>query len=285
MSLTGRQLERIEPPEEFLVEQERLLLEARKALVREPESVDAAVWVGRRTAYLGKYREAIDIYSEALEKHPDSPHLLRHRGHRWISVRQLGRAVEDLSRAAELVRGQEDEIEQDGLPNERGIPTSTLHSNIYYHLGLAHYLRGEFEQALAAYRECLEVSKNPDMLSATTYWLHLTLRRLDRHDQALEALEAITRDMDIIENTDYHRLLIGYKHHEGVHELWEEASADPSTVRFGTVAYGIGAYHLVEGRAEKAMGLFEKALESSNWAAFGYIAAEAEIARARSGRP
>ena len=89
--------------------------------------------------------------------------------------------------------------------------------------------------------------------------------------------------MDIIENTDYHRLLIGFKHHEGIHELWQEASADTTAVRYPTVAYGIGAYHLVEGRMERARQMFARALESPTWAAFGYIAAEAETARMRKG--
>ena len=40
-------------------------------------------------------------------------------------------------------------IEPDGQPNARNIPTSTLNSNIYYHLGLAQYLKGEFEAALS----------------------------------------------------------------------------------------------------------------------------------------
>ncbi len=283
-SLTGEALPRPELPAEFAAKQETLLREATARLAEDPDSIEAAVWVGRRTAYLGRYRDAIEIYTDALAKHPDSPHLLRHRGHRWITTRMLGRAVEDLTRAAELVRGKDDEVEPDGLPNDRGIPTSTLQSNIYYHLGLAYYLLGELAPALEAYRECLEVSKNPDMLVATTYWLYLTAKRLGQDEEAARALEEVSRDMDIIENRDYHRLLIGFKHHEGVHELWEEASADTSAVRYSTVAYGIGAYHLVGGRADRASAMFRRALESSNWAAFGYIAAEAELARARSGR-
>jgi tetratricopeptide (TPR) repeat protein len=260
-----------------------LLREATEELAKSPLSLDAAIWVGRRTAYLGRFQEAIELYSKALAKHPDSPHLLRHRGHRWITVRELDRAIDDLSRAAALVRGKDDEIEPDGLPNERGVPTSSLQTNIFYHLGLAHYLRGDFEPALAAYRECLAVSKNPDMQVATTYWLYLTLLRLERTEAAAAALEPIERAMDLIENHDYHRLLIGYKHHEGVHELWEEASKNPKAVQYATVAYGMGAYHLASGRPEKAHTWFERALDSPNWTAFGVVAAEAELARAPAG--
>ena len=39
-------------------------------LVKDPESADAAVWLGRRYAYLGRYREAIDAFTRGLAAHP-----------------------------------------------------------------------------------------------------------------------------------------------------------------------------------------------------------------------
>ena len=77
-----------------------------------------------------------------------------------------------------------DEIEPDGAPNPAGIPTSTLHTNVWYHLGLAHYLQGEFEEALKAYKKCLEASTNNDMDVATLDWYYMTLKRLNRHEDA-----------------------------------------------------------------------------------------------------
>ena len=49
-----------------------------------PESADAIIWLGRRTAYLGRYREAINIFTEGIRKHPDDARLYRHRGHRCL---------------------------------------------------------------------------------------------------------------------------------------------------------------------------------------------------------
>ena len=46
-----------------------------------------------------------------------------------------------------------------------------------------------FDQALPAYRECLGFSKNPDMLVATTNWLYMTLRRLNRPEDARALLQ------------------------------------------------------------------------------------------------
>ena len=59
-------------------------------------------------------------------------------------------------------------------------------------------------------------------------------------------------------------------------ELWDPESEDPAGV---AIAYGVAAWHLYNGRAEPAGDMFRRILEGSGWAGFGYIAAEAEIAR------
>ena len=137
---------------DVLAKRETDLAAARAAHEKNPHDADALIWVGRRLGYLGRYRDAIDVFTEGVKKHPRDARMLRHRGHRWITLRDFDRAIRDLDRAAELVRGTPDQIEPDGLPNARNIPTSTLQSNIWYHLGLAHFLKGDFEAALRSYR-------------------------------------------------------------------------------------------------------------------------------------
>src|SRR6186713_1045294 len=84
------------------------------------------IWYGRRLAYLGNYKEAIDIYTKGINLHPDNARFYRHRAHRYITLRCYDNAIADLKKAAELTRDQVDEIEQDGIPNEKNFPTSTL---------------------------------------------------------------------------------------------------------------------------------------------------------------
>lgn len=283
ISLTGQALPQPALPDEFRATQEEHLATARERLDAAPDEPENWIWVGRRAAYLGRYAEAIGVYTEAIERFPDEPRLYRHRGHRYLTTRRLDAAIDDLAHAARLVTGKPDQVEPDGLPNALGIPTSTLQSNVWYHLGLAHYLKGDFEPALAAYRKCLEVSKNPDMLTATSYWLYLTLRRLGEDEEAAAVLAAITPELKIIENHDYHRLLLSYRELTDADELYQEATAEPATVRFSTILYGLGAYHLVEGRPDRARTFFERARESPAWAAFGFLAAEAELARDEAG--
>ena len=95
------------------------------------------IWYGRRLAYLGKYNDAIAVYTKGIDLHPNNARFYRHRAHRYITLRCYDNAITDLKKAVELVRDQVDEIEKDGIPNEKNFPTSTLQTNIYYHLGLA----------------------------------------------------------------------------------------------------------------------------------------------------
>ncbi len=278
VSLTGQPLVSPPIPAGTLEVYEQRLTEARRAYNRTPANADSIIWLGRRTAYLGRYREALAIFSQGVSKHPNDPRMYRHRGHRYITLRDLDRAVADLSRAAQLTRGRPDQIEPDGIPNALNIPTSTLESNVWYHLGLAHYLKGDFGRALPAYREALRVSSNPDMLVATSHWLYMTLRRLGRDAEAVAVLRPISRDLTIIENDAYHRLLLMYKGELPMDSL-TSAGIDP--VGDATIGYGVGNWHLYNGRRDAAMDVFRRVASRGSWAAFGYIAAEAEVARGR----
>ncbi len=244
----------------------------------DPGDADRIIWLGRRTAYLGRFRDAIEIYTRGIESHPDNFRLYRHRGHRYITVREIRRAIADLERATELIRGVPDEIEPDGEPNARNAPVSTSHFNIWYHLGLAYYLKGDFLNALRCYRACMSYSTgNDDRLCATSDWLWMTLRRLDRMDEAAQALEAIRNDVDVIENVAYRDRLFLYKGEKTPEELLAAATDD--SVNAVTLAYGVGNWHLVNGRIEQAKALFERIVKGPTWPAFGFIAAEAELAR------
>jgi tetratricopeptide (TPR) repeat protein len=252
------------------------LADARAAYNSTPGSAEAIIWLGRRTAYLGRYREAIAIFSRGIALYPGDARLYRHRGHRYITTRRFALAVRDLERAAALARGRPDEVEADGQPNARGIPTSTLQFNIWYHLGLAQYLRGDFAAALRSYERCLDVSRNPDSQVASRHWLYMTLRRMGRADEAARVLEPVRSDMDILENGAYHRLLLLYKSDGDADELLASASGGTERV---TLGYGVGNWHLYNGRRERAVAVFRAIAGGDSWASFGAIAAETDLHR------
>ena len=261
---------------ETQAKREQELAAARAAYEKNPADADALIWLGRRTAYLGRYAEAIEIFSEGIRRHPKDARMYRHRGHRRISLRQFADAEKDLERGVDLVRGKPDEVEPDGLPNARNIPTSTLQSNLWYHLGLARYLQGDFDGALQAYRACLQVAKNPDHLVSTSHWLYMTLRRLNQREEAERVADAVSHDLDVIENQAYHKLLLMYRGEIAPEELERQ---DPDTTDGATILYGIGNWYLVEGQPEKARPVFARVVAGKQPYAFGYIAAEADLNR------
>ena len=279
-SLLGEALYRNVPSGEARTRAEQQLAEARSAWQRTPENADSIIWYGRRTAYLGRFNDAIGIYTDGIAKHPADARMYRHRGHRYLSTRKLDLAIRDFEKAASLVRGKPDQVEPDGQPNARNIPTSTLQSNIWYHLGLGYYLTGDFANALRAYREDMKVSTNPDMQVATSHWLYMTLRRMGRDAEAARVLAPISRDMDIIENGSYHRLLLLYKGELQPTDLLKNFGADGNLEDI-TTAYGVGNWHLYNGRRAEAEAIFNRILQAkTQWASFGYLSAEAEVKRA-----
>jgi tetratricopeptide (TPR) repeat protein len=272
VSLMGEPLYPPEPSLDNLKKYE----EAKAGYEQNPNDADAVIWYGRRAAYLGQYREAIDIFTEGIAKFPEDARFYRHRGHRYISVREFNNAVRDLEKAGELVEGTEDRVEPDGMPNAQNIPLSTLHTNIWYHLGLAYYLQHEFDKAVPVYQKGIDACRNDDMLTAFTHWAYMTYRRLGQEEAAAEVVKPIHADMEIIENQSYYQLCLLYKGERTVDELYD--SGDTGTPSNDALAYGIGSWYLYNEDSGQAEAVFRAILDGGNWASFGYIAAEAELA-------
>lgn len=256
VSLLGRSLYAAPAEGEELAKLQASLEEAARAVEADPQSVETIIAYGRALAGLWRYHEAIEVFSKGISAHPGEAMLYRHRGHRYVSIRDFGRAVSDLTKAAAL--------------NDKDF-------DIWYHLGLAHYLQGEFEKARAAYENCLRVTADDDSRIAISNWLHAALRRLGKEDDAARLLEGISEGMKVEENTSYLNLLLLFKGVKTEEEVLDWAAN--SELDAATVGYGIGCWHLYSGRKAKAQGLFEKVVTGRYWPAFGFIAAEAELAR------
>lgn len=236
---------------------------------------EAVIWEARYLGYNGEYRKAVDLLSKRIEQDSKNPALYRHRGHRYISLRAFDYAIKDLEKAAELIRGTEDVVEQDGLPNEMNSPTSSLHTNIWYHLGLAYYLTGDFEKAQKAYVECINASTNDDMMIAALYWYYMSLRRDGQDEFAGKVIDPVRSEMNIIENDSYHKLLLVFKGEFDPNALLD---TETDALSNATVGYGIGNWHNINGRKDRAMEIWQNVYDAGNWASFGFIASEAELA-------
>lgn len=255
------------------------LSEAQQDYEKDSLSADAIIWLGRREAYLGNYKRAIDAFSNGISLHPKDARFFRHRGHRYITLRCFDKAIKDFKKAAKLVKRKKDEIEPDGLPNAKNTPTSTLQSNIWYHLGLVYYIKGSYKEACAAYKKCMQVSTNPDMYVATANWLYITLRKLNKNIEASKLLATINDTMELIENKDYLDILILYKEQTGFNDPVSFLENYKKGLGIASFGYGLGNYLLLKGETEKASYVFQAVIDGGQWASFGYIAAEEELVK------
>jgi len=272
ISFLGEELRSGEPNQRLLDN----LAAARADYEADPDDADNIVWLGRRIAYTGDYRGAIEVFSEGMEKHPDDARFYRHRGHRYISIRELDRAIADFEHAMTLIEGTEDEVEPDGAPNPAGIPVSTLHTNIWYHLGLAYYLKGDLANALRVYEIAAPNIPNDDMLVAFTHWHYMSLRLLGRDQDARAVLAPIHETMNVIESMPYHQLCLMYK---GESETGTVLASNITEAGGDSAMYGIANWHYYNDRPDEARAGFEEMIEKSGWASFGRIAAESDLAR------
>jgi tetratricopeptide (TPR) repeat protein len=244
------------------------IAKAQEKVASAPNNVELIIALGRAQANAWNYNNAIETYTRGIKIAPENAMLYRHRGHRYISTRQFDRAVADLMRASKI-KGDD--------------------FDIWYHLGLAHYLKGEFTKAAVSYERCYAVAEKnrteteankegrDDSLVAISDWLYMTYRRMKKDPEAARVLEKITPAMLIKENKSYYERLLFYKGFKKEEELVNVEKA--TDLEIATVGYGIGNWYLYNGDPKKAEEYFRKIVSGKYWPAFGFIAAEAELAR------
>ncbi len=250
------------------------------ALSAAPDQVELLIEAGRVRRNFWQYRQAIELYTRAAELAPEDWRPRRFRGHRYISLRQFDDAVADLEAARDRA------------------PTNW---DVAYHLGLAYFLAGRFNDAADEYLRCLEgagsevplaaeaqtpdfrsCSRNEDDAESTVAMVEWAVRatlRAGRTDEAEALLNRIGPEMPVEENVAYYHDLLFYK---GLKT--EEALLNPgedAPYRFETVGYGVANWHIAQGDTARATALLEELIKDPWWPGFGRIAAEVELARIR----
>ena len=284
VSLLGDTLYALDLPSAVKKQYDSALRVAEKNYQQDPDQLENIIWWGRRLGYLSRYREAIQVFTDGMNKFPDAAELYRHRGHRYITTRQFDKAIQDFEKSAELLKDQPVRMEPDGVPiplPPDNQPTS-LQFNVYYHLGLAYYLTGQYGKAAEAFETCLTYCDTADEMVAAADWLYMTYRRLGEDEVAERTLAAIREDMQVQENEGYFERLLMYKGYIEPESLLTEGEGDTlggKGLQQATAGYGVGNYYLSEGDSLLGKEIFQDVIDGRNWAAFGYIAAEADLAR------
>ncbi len=267
---------------------------------------DRYIIAARCEGYIGNHTASVELLTEGLEQFPGDIRLLRHRGHRKISMRDFDGAVTDLQACVEMLPSTEDEyemyqrhVEPDGMrlilgkdaeydhhpkvsdvtdPELAAEYNTTLHASVWYHLGVAHYVRGEFAEAADAMQHAHDTARHYEGLVASLDWVYMSLRRLGRDADAAKVLD---RFQEVVDDAD----LTGLGYADRLHLY--SGDLDPDGLRqrvtenrlvAATIGYGLGNWYLYNGDEETARSVFADVVATGATAAFGYIAAEIDLA-------
>src|SRR2546423_6365927 len=132
---------------------------AESALAADPQSVERIVQLGVAQSGARQFREAIQTFTRGLTIAPNDAVLYRWRGHRYLSVRQFDRALDDLTRGSRL---------------------DSTNYGIWYRLGIVRYARGDFPGAADAFARAQRRPPDAAELAGATDWLWMSLSRAGR---------------------------------------------------------------------------------------------------------
>lgn len=257
------------------------LLWARGELAREPNSTAAQLRIARRTARLGRLREAVGILTEAAKTKYTSPSLFRLRGEYLLQLRELDLAIADLKKA-ELMLPESyllPELADDTLTTTE--PTSLQFQSAML-LGMALYCKGDFARAGEALVRAGNVSESGDELAQAVLWLFFTLRRTNP-EEAIKVLDLVTTDWTVSRRRAEYDLLLAYRGVVQSDSIRARALAVTGGDDRALYGYGIGYLLLMQDRKDEAAAWFRQARTIINWTTLPYVAAEAELTRLPDG--
>src|SRR5690606_37897512 len=150
----------------------------------------------------------------------------------------------------------------------------TLRASIAHDLAFARFLRGEYAEAAALHERRLAEAANDDQVCASAYGLVLALHRLGDEAGVRRVLARIPPDMDVVERRDEHRVLRSLSGQPAP----EGPTAEPGSESAATIGYGLAQERLFAGDRDGAVRRLREVVEGTPWAAFGHVAAEADLA-------
>jgi tetratricopeptide (TPR) repeat protein len=229
---------------------------AESALVADPRNIAKIIALGVAQSGARQFREAIATFTHGLAIEPNNALLLRWRGHRYLSVREFNRALDDLTRGSRL--------------------DSTIYG-IWYHLGIVRFAGADFGGAVDAFTRAQASAPDSSELTGATDWLWMSLMRAGR---AADAQAMLARRPDSVVATNaYARRLKLYRGEIQPAEVM--TPADTADIQVATLSYGVGNWYLLRGDTARAREWFERSVRSGGWPAFGFIMSEIELRRLR----
>jgi tetratricopeptide (TPR) repeat protein len=272
ISLLGDTLRR--PP--ISVEDGQRLVEdlqvARGEYAAHPADLAYRLAVVRRTAALGRVREALELYTQAAHRHFDDPRPFRYRGETLIYLRQFRLAAADLERATKALSWSDGEALLE-IPEHSAAPGGSLPFGISFYLGMAWFLQGDYQRASSALRLSLGQASGPEEFSRAVFWLWIAMQRSGDPAEAVTLATYAARVLTPPASTTEHQLLLA---------LSRGSPLDSTSSTSPLEGYATGIRRLFAGRHEEARTAFEWVRSNGEWNTLAHVAAEAELVRLRS---
>ncbi|XP_057214198.1 interferon-induced protein with tetratricopeptide repeats 5-like [Triplophysa rosa] len=135
----------------FTIENSPTIKQLRRAIETNPDDDVLKIFLAMKLAIYKRYREAVSLVEEALERSPDHPHVLRYAGKFFRNKRSLDRGIDLLSKALEqspnssLIHHQlalcyemnKIRLLQEGNHHTRSSWVQQIRDQIIYHLEMA----------------------------------------------------------------------------------------------------------------------------------------------------
>jgi tetratricopeptide (TPR) repeat protein len=242
----------------------------------DPVSLELGTTVGRRLVDMGQYRDALNWYTREIEKNPKYLPNYRHRGELYYHLQKIDSARIDLEKAKNMSLNEPNMIEYGIDATRDHTPVYNSHFNVFYYLGLLHYLEGDYEVASRTFGYAMNYSENPDLKSIATFWLAMTFKKLGKEGQTSRVIENVDPEEKIVENKAYHDLvtmLQGYKSMKDVLDAYSSAKPDQSA----TANFGVAMWLMFDGQEKEAKKLFDKVVNQQYWMSDVYPIAQKEL--------
>jgi hypothetical protein len=247
---------------------------------------DTATWYGRLLAYQGLMKEAIAVYDAGLKRFPDSAKLLRHRAHRYFSLRRFDESIKDGLKAAQLYVGKPLEREKLG-PDYFPSTADVVQFYLYYHLGQAYFAKHEFDTAAHWFNKSGEVAFGVESVAdytAGVYWGYLSLARGQHYSDAKALLDRYQYTLqDLRDNAEANYYFDGiqlFKGHRAPDSFFNNVdSGKPFSTADGVAAsssYSLANYYIARGEVASAKDWLRRSIKVDSWGYFARIQAEAD---------
>lgn len=274
----GQSLRTIALDSGFISMKEEPLQETLKSYELHPEEASLRIDLGRRYLELGRYEDAIRMFSTGIAADPESEIDYRYRGECYYHLQQFDRAMSDFEEAKKLAIVQPNQIEYAVDATSANTPVYNLHYNSYFLLGLVHFIKGEFDLAHRRFGYSWNEAQNDDLKAKTIFWMFLSLKKTGQENQATVTLDGVNPDMVTIATPVYKDLCTMFKGFISMDDLLKKYQNAPID-EYQISRFGVGMWYAFDGQTDKAKQLLNDVVATGLWTSEVYPIAQAELNR------